>query len=310
MTVAPQLTAQVTHLEGCYLRYFSGRPHPTCDLLYLHEIVERLEAIVQKVTDFPAIHDPLAERLCQLRQEAVEIELALRLEYPPEANVGYLAARSNQQIQLYIRHLAHRPRFTRRPRLVARIAANLTSILAAMRALEQGFKSDDNTRNIGVVERELANAEAEALEIEKERSTSSRSELIRLLGAQTNQELIEARKKRPTMELDDLAGICDRVGELAYQMLQLADETDDTINLANLRLASRAIEELEADHAKLHEKTLFVSVAQVVASAPSLRAQLTCAETTEALRQEALGRLEAFLADPLVRQLVVDARTK
>lgn len=301
ITQRPLLVAQVKHLEGCYLRYFAGRQHATCDLLHLHEIVERLEAI--------APHVDVADWIRRLRQEMVEIELALKLEYPPDQSAGYLALRANQQFQLYARHMAQRPRFTRRPRLVARITANLTSILAAMRALAQTFENADNARNIGLVERELANLETEVRECEKARSAAPRSEVIRLLGAQTNQELVEARKK-PDKELDELAGMCDRVGELAYQMLQITDETDDTINLANLRLASRALEQLEAEHATMHASGRSVSVAQLVASAPSLRAQLTCADTTEALRQQALERLETFLADPLVRQLVVDARTK
>lgn len=304
MTLTPLHAAQVAHLEGCYLRYFTGRAHATCDLLYLHEIVERLELIARKEPD-----TALTERIRQLRQETTAIDLALRLDYPPEVHVGYLALRANQQIQIYSRNMAGRPRFTRRPRLLARLAANFTSILAAMRALERGFANPDNTRNIGIVERELANVQLEIREGEKERSAWPRSELIRLLGSETNQELFEARKKLDGMEREELAGVCDRVGELAYQMFQLTDETDDTVNLANLRLASRAITQLEGDYAKLHAGPRSVSVAQVVASAPSLRAQLACAETTDLLRREALERLETFLADPLVRQLVVDART-
>lgn len=305
ITQQPLLVAQVKHLEGCYLRYFAGRQHAACDLLHLHEIVLRLEAIAPNV-EYPT----LADWIRQLRQETVEIELALRLEYPPELTVGYLALRANQQFQLYTRHLAQRPRFTRRPQLLTRIIKNLSSIQAAMHALAERIESPDNARNIGIVERELANLETEIVEVERARSEARRGELIRLLGAQTSQELVDARKKETKLPLEELAGFCDRVGELAYQILQLTDETSDTVNLANLRLASRALEQLEADYATSHAKTRSMSVAQLVASAPSLRAQLTCAETTEALRQQALVRLETFIADPLVRQLVVDARAK
>lgn len=300
--------AQVRHLLGCYLRYFQSRPQLAFDRLHLHELVNRLDEIARTSEAVPAIRDALAPHRKVLRDELDEVEAAHTLPMEPATRVGFLAALANQQFLIYDRHFAGLPRVTRRPLLVKRLLANLTNIASGMRAIAAVHDNTDNNANIVLVETLEARVREEDVAIAKERESLPRNEMIRLLGQHVTGELFNYKKKKPTAELETVAGTCDRVGELAYQMVGIASETDDSVNLANLRLASRALDGLETDYARMRANQTFISVAQLVGNAASLRAQLDYAETTDARRQQALAHLDAFLEDPLVRQLVVDAR--
>src|SRR5688500_122054 len=149
----------------------------------------------------------------------------------------------------------------------------------------------------------------ESKKIEAERDVT-RNELIRRLGSNMTTELVAYRKVKDTVEVEALAGYCDRIGELHYQMLELTSETDDSVNMSNLRLSTRALDGLETAYEALLNKPSTVNVAQVGESGPSLRAAIACTDVSEDRKREALGKLDAFLQDPLVRQLVVDARQK
>lgn len=305
------LLAQARHLLGCYARYFANRPHLACDRLHFHELVHRFDALVRAASDVPTLRAALAAERDALHRELADIEAAHAMATAPAAQVGFLAARANQQFQLYDRHFAGWPRVTRRPLLVKRMVANLTAIAAEMRAVAEVHENADNTTNIGLVEKQAERARDEDVEIEKERAPLPRVEVIRLLGGHLNAELIAYRsKKQRGIDLETLAGVCDRVGEYAYQMLEITAETEDSVNMANLRLASRTLDTVEAEYEAQRARQLFLTVAQLVDSAPSLRTQLVCAEASDERRREALAKLDAVLEDPLVRQLVVDARAR
>ncbi len=165
------------------------------------------------------------------------------------------------------------------------------------------------TSNIALVASRYAQAVDERQAIASERAACSRDDLIRLLGADLNAELVAHRKQRPQITPANLAGVCDRVGELASQLQDLIAETDDTIILATLRLATRELVTLEADYAAATATDRHLTIAEVAAHGPAWRAQLACATATDERRREAIARLDALLEDPLVRQLVVDARS-
>lgn len=310
-TVPPEvqpLVAQAKHLLGCYLRYFANRPLLAFDRLHLRELVDRLDEIDRRSAAVPLLRDALAPHRKALHDELANVDAAYALPAEPATRVGFLAARANQQFLIYDRHFAGRPRVTRRPLLLKRLLANLTSIASEMREVAAVHDNRDNAANIPLVETLAARAREEDEEIAKEREPLPRSEMIRLLGGHVTGELFTYRQNKQRADVEAVAGTCDRVGELAYQMLEIAAESDDSVNLANLRLASRALDGLEADYERVRVSQVFVSVAQLVASAPSLRAQLTYAEASESRRQQAIAHLDAFLENPLVRQLVVDAR--
>ncbi len=309
--------AQVKHLLGCYLRYFVGRPRAGADLLHFHEIVNRFDAHVKRVADNPMLRDALTMRLDLLRIELKECEAVLAGPMSTPDRVGYLAARANQQFQLYNRHFSSRARLSRRPQLSARLVANLKTILTEMRTIDLAElpNTADHVKNIDMVTKELERQQGEEAAILEERETKIREELVRQLGADANAEFIEYRKKfenkdRQTVDLEILAGICDRLGEIAYQMGAIAEETDDSINLANLRLVTRNLAAYEGEFVQVAElRKKFVSIAGLVTSEQSLRAQLAVADATDEERKQALERLDALLADPLVKRVATAPTT-
>lgn len=306
--------AQVRHLLGCYLRYFVGRPRGAADLLLFHEIVQRLEVLERQLQDHAPLREAVGLRLGLLRKELTECEDAHKRPTPAADKVGLLAARANQQFAFYTRLFAARARLSRRPLLAERLIRNLTAILDEMRALDVAElpTADEHLRNIDLVTRELERLREEAEAISKERQETIRDELIRQLGSDANLELVEGRKQiegkdRQLVDLEGLAGICDRLGELTYQMATVAEETDDSINLANLRLASRTLAKYEAEYVEISElRKTFISIATLVASEHALRSQLQLVDAPEEARKLALERLDALLADPVVRKLAAE----
>jgi hypothetical protein len=303
--------AQIRHLLGSHLRHIAGRPRPTVDLMHLHEIVDRLDALARRVASVPALKDALAARLGLLRPEVeacTEARLA-PLSHAQRADV--LAARTNQQFLLYRRLFAGRTRLTRRPELLQRIFINLQMILHEMGHVDSAQlpAPGDHRANIELVTRELERLTEEGSHIVTERKHATRDELIRQLGADVNAELVEYRravehKDRELVDLEVLAGICDRLGDLAHQMLGLADRTKDTVHLANLRLASRSLAIYEYEYLQVSEaKHHHISLARIVTSEPVLRSQLMVADVSEDDRQLAIARLQALLADPVVRKI-------
>lgn len=300
MTTDAVRASLTEHLFALYRRTIANRPRVAYDCGLLREIVQRLEELAPGEPD---------ARLATVRADLASSEAVLAMSLPPAELIGVLAARANQQFAAYSRHFAGRSRVTRRPALVARLEANLSAVLADMRTLAQTHQDPNLTANIALVEARLAQTTGERQAIAAERAAGSRDDLIRLLGADLNTELVTYRKQRAQLGTDGLAAVCDRLGELATQMYEIARETDDTIILATLRLATRELGALEAEYAAASAPTRHLSVADLATHGPAWRAQLACAVASDERRREAIARLDAVLEDPLVRQLVVDARS-
>ncbi|MGE0398148.1 MAG: hypothetical protein AB7T06_15710 [Kofleriaceae bacterium] len=302
--------AQIKHLHGMYLRYFVGRSHTATDRLLYHEIVNRLEACAKATSSVESLRAPLAGRLAALRQELAAVEAAhAAAATEVKTHAASLAAIANLQFLLYQRNFSGFPLSTRRPLLARRIAKNLTQVLTDMRAIGATTEHADNERNITIVAPMLEAFTAEMKKMESERDVG-RPEIVRLLGKHLTAELVAYKKVKDTVTLDALGGYCDRVGELHYQMIELMNETEDSVLESTMRMATRGLDMLETDHLDALNRTATVTVAQVAESGPSLRAALACADVPDARRSDAIGKLDAFLQDPLVRQLVVDARQK
>lgn len=314
--------AQVKHLLGSHVRHFAGKPRAVADLMHFHEIVDRLTALEAKVTDVPVLRDAIADRLALLRPEldACTEARVQTFTLPATELVNLLATRANAQFALYQRHFAGRARLSRRPMLAQRLFINLKMIHHEMEHVDpsQLPNPGDLERNRELVAKEIDQLAMEGAYIVDERKKAVRDELVRQIGSDATAELVEYRKRfdgkdrsvPPTeADLEALAGICDRLGELVYEMATLAEPDRkhpevDTINLANLRLASRNLVAYEATYFELAEaRKQLVTIANLVTSEVTLRAQLLAAECTQAEREQAIARLEAFLADPVVQKL-------
>lgn len=299
----PQV-AQVKHLLGSFGRQFAGRPHAACDRRLLAELVERLERAAGDISSLPAIHQAVLARLDVLRGLARDIAA---IERPPAAELsGHLASRANQQFALFKRLVVGRPH--RRRAVVERICDNLAEIEREMIALADGPLPNpaQHAANLSLVQRELGRAQAELQDATLDHARLAPDEQLQLYAAAASAEREDYRtqftgRDRSTVDVDLLAGICDRVGELALQIARLpASVTGEVLAQVCANLDAFEVEyNILAEQRKRH-----VSFAHVAASAPALRLQLLAADAPESVRRIAVAQLDALLADPLVGELV------
>lgn len=310
--------AQVKNLLGMHARHFAGRPRAVVDLMLFHEIVDRLEELEKKAGGAPALRDAVANRLALLREElsACTEARARSFGLAPSDIIDLLATRANDQFAVYRVHFAGRARITRRPMLAQRVLINLKMIHHELEHVDASTLANRDTHeaNKALVLKQAEQVEGEGALIIDERRKAPRDELVRALGADANAEMIEYRKRFGTRdaavppsdgEVDALAGICDRLGELVYEMASLALRfRGDTILEANLKLASRNLVAYETRYMEVAEaRRRLVTIANLVTSEGTLRSQLLAAEATPEERERAIARLDELLADPLIKRL-------
>ena len=297
--------ALIKHALGCYQRHFAGRPHGACDQALLRELIDRLGRHQERTQS-----EASGQRYALLSRLLGEIES--NEPSSPSDRANNLALLANQQFVLFQRHVAGQPRASRRPALVDRIVANLRSIASELRSLD--LSEPKTAKNLELIERQRARFEAEAVGIAGERESTSPSQLVRLLATAANVEIAAYQKHfegrdRNQVDLDQLAGICDRMGEVVHQMVEvipaLTDEQDLALATDNLRIASAYLDRFEVEHNVIAEqRKQFITLVHVAASAEALRAQLMAADASEAVRREAVERLDALVSDPVVRAIV------
>lgn len=297
--------ALIKHALGCYLRYFAGRPHGACDQAHLRELLQRLDHHQER-----AHSDGFGQRRALLSQLLEEI--ASYQPSSPSERANYLALLANQQFLLFQRHTTTVSRASRRPALIQRIVSNLRSIASELRSLEG--VTPNATKNLELIEGHQVRFEAEATEIASERENTSPSQLAIVLATAVNVEYAAYQKDfqgrdRSLVDLDKLAGICDRLGEVVYQLVEvipaLTDERDRALAVDNVRIASVHLSQFEVEHNVIAEqRKRFISLAHVVESAAALREQLMAADASEQVRSQAVAHLDALLSDPVVREIV------
>jgi hypothetical protein len=294
--------AQIKHLLGCFSRHFTGRAHAACDRRLLAEIIERLEGHAVHIAELATLRGAVDVRLGVLRSLLREIETVVP---PPDEVAGNLALRANQQFLLFRRLVSGRPQ--RRRAAVERIAANLAEIEREMTAHAAATNNPaQHAANLALVTRELARARTELQDPAMETSSLPPAEQHRLLAAAANAEREDYRESfmgrdRNTVDIEQLAGICDRVGELALQLAALpAPIAGETLQQVSLNLDAFEVE----FNALCEQRKRFVSFTHVVQSAAALRAQLMAVDAPESVRKHAVAQLDALLADPLVSELV------
>ncbi len=244
-----------------YHRHFAGQSRATRDGSLLRELIADLEAIGVAMDDVIAkVKSPLfGEDRSLVRSTSAMYTTELRAI--EEAHVAGsldergsgLAQRANGQFKAYQDHFAGKSRSTRRPALLSRMIEELEAVQDEMRVLKDaGLDDGNNTNNIGIVERQIAMFKAELAEVRKARKTTSLADLMGLLGGAANEVFAEygehfAGKDRKTRDLVRLSKLCDQLGEIRRQMLDLGRAESSDQNQKNLDIVTEQLSSYERE---------------------------------------------------------------
>jgi hypothetical protein len=241
---------------ACYGRHFAGQSRTTRDQGLLAELVEDLKACEKRMQalskekpspDFARDLEVVRASLAQYQKELAEIAKAQSTGTPDE-RANLLGALANAQFEIYATLFAGKSRPTRRPALLQRVTDNLKRIRREMGKLkDSGFAEEFHLKNIAIVDEQVTAYERELGEIRKARQSTPMSEILGLLGGAANELFAEYReqfagKDRGTVELARLGRICDALGEIRRQMLELgrvepSDSNDQNVEIVTQQLA-------------------------------------------------------------------------
>ncbi|MGZ3421686.1 MAG: hypothetical protein ACXVEF_38085 [Polyangiales bacterium] len=260
-----RLGTQANFVFARYRRHFAGKSRATRDLGLLAEMVDDLVKIQQRM-------QPLVKKLGQAgmqqdldlvtgnidlyKRERGEINDARQVG-TQEEQADMLAECANGQFKVYQDHFAGKSRATRRPQLLQRMIANLETIKDRMQGLvKAGLRAESNTKNIAIVEQNLAMYRTELAEIKKARASMKLSDLMGNLGGAANDTMTEYRenyagKARKGRDLDRLSKLCDELGELIRQMADLGRAEVHDFNVRNLAITTDNLVMLETEHEEI-----------------------------------------------------------
>jgi hypothetical protein len=231
-----------------YGRHFAGQNRSTRDFGLLAEMIEDLKAIerqmrtisAKKKSDgFASDLEVVLSNLKMYQAELKEVEAA-RAAGEPEERAGALASAANDQFAIYRTNFAGYSRNTRRPQLLSRVVDTLTRIKKEMETLEAtGKAGEHNANNIKIVSENLTLYQNELVEIRKARQATAMGDLLGLLGGAANALFDDYRKgfagkNRGEVDLALLGGICDRLGEILRQMVDLSRVEENDMNAKNI----------------------------------------------------------------------------
>jgi hypothetical protein len=258
-----RLGTQANFVFARYRRHFAGKARPTRDLGLLAEMIDDLTKIQQQMTPIVAKKkgvSGLAQDL-ELVTSNLKLYLAERGEIAdargsgtPEEQADILAEVANGQFRVYRDHFANKSRVSRRPQLLQRVISNLETVKDRMTGLQKaGLRSDQNAKNIDVVDGNLKLYRTELAEIKKARASVKLADLMGSLGGAANDVMQEydqefAGKARKGRDLELLSSLCDRLGELARQMNDLGRAEVQEFNLRNLQITTDNLVMLEAEY--------------------------------------------------------------
>lgn len=256
------LAASANLVFARYLRHFAGQPRSTRDLGLLGELVAELETVqgemkrIAKKSQIKEIVQDLElveSNAGMYKKERAHI-LQARLEGTPDEQGSVLAEIANLQFRAYQTHFAGRSRGTRRPALLVRMIDQLKDIQQRMKHLQKsgGLSTDANEKNIEVVRGQLEMFETELAEIRKVRKETSLGDLMGMLGGAANEVFADYRKDfdgkdRKTRDLQALSDLCDRLGELRRQMLDLQRTGPNASNDQNLEIVTEQLSAFERE---------------------------------------------------------------
>lgn len=245
-----------------YARHFAGKDRSTRDLALLGELVEDLKQIDKRMTallqerktaDFERDRTIVRDNLAQYQKEIDLVEKAQK-GTNPEEEASILASLANNQFAVYQTHFAGESRVSRRPALLMRVVGSLKKVRERMIALRDGgLTVEFNGKNIGIVEDRLSVYENELNEIRKLRQATSMTDIMGELGGAANKLFDEYRagfadKARTQVDEQKLAGICDKLGEIRRQMVEMSWAEDNDMNNRNLDIVTEQITMFEGEY--------------------------------------------------------------
>jgi hypothetical protein len=233
-----------------YNRHFAGQSRETRDLALLHELIEDLKQVRQRMLAIAGKKpDPLLQKDIDLVRDSLERYQTEAREIAAAQAAGTvneqadrLAALANAQFALYATHFAGKSRVSRRPQLLKRIIDSLRGHRAKMFALKNsGFSSDANSNNIDIVDGRVKSYEVELEEIRKVRKANKLVDIMSALGGAANELFEEYRrdfadKNRMEVSLDQLVRLLDQLGEIRRQMAELGRAEKNEVNEKNQRV--------------------------------------------------------------------------
>jgi hypothetical protein len=244
------LATQANFVFARYGRHFAGQDRPSRDTGLLAEMVEDLKTIRKRMQglsgkknsqNFARDVEVVAQNLAMYEAELKEIQKA-QSEGTESDRASLMALLANNQFGVYRTHFAGQSRTSRRPQLLMRTVDNLKRIRDVMRALSSAkVENEHNEKNVGVVTDNLTMYENELVEIRKARQSTSMVDLMGMLGGTAN-ELFEsyrqnfAGKNRNEVDIELLGNICDRLGELLRQMVDLSRAEENDTNERNIEI--------------------------------------------------------------------------
>jgi hypothetical protein len=247
-----------------YMRHFAGKDRSTRDVALLGELVEDLRQIDkrmtqllseqkgQKTADFEKDRQVVRENLAQYQKE-IDLVEAAQGSGTPDDQASVLATLANNQFAVYQGHFAGEPRVSRRPALLMRVVATLKKVRERMLALKAGgLTVEFNEKNINIVEDRLQTYENELAEVRKVRQATPMTEIMGELGGAANKLFDEYRanfadKPRSQADVTRLATICDKLGEIRRQMVDMSLAEDSDMNHKNLDIVTEQLVMFEGE---------------------------------------------------------------
>lgn len=245
-----------------YVRHFAGQDRTTRDNALLGELVEDLKQIDKRMTQLLAsAKQPELERdrevvrqnLAQYQKEIELIDEAQRAG-TPEEQASALASLANIQFAVYQAHFAGEPRVSRRPALLMRVISSLKKVRERMAALKDaGLAVEFNDKNMAIVADRLGVYETELAEIRKIRQATPMVDIMGELGGAANKLFDEYRgnfadKPRAAADVTRLANICDKLGEIRRQMVEMSWAEENEMNLKNLDIVTEQLSMFETEY--------------------------------------------------------------
>jgi len=247
---------------GRYARHFAGKDRATRDVALLGEIVDDLKQIEKRMTqlleehhvgEFGRDREVVVNNLVQYQKEIELIENAQKSGTPDE-RASVLATLANSQFAVYQTHFAGEPRVSRRPALLMRIIGSLKKARERMVAFKEGgLDLEFNTKNITVIDGRLEVYEKELGEIRKVRQATQMGDLMGELGGAANKLFDAYRqgfadKSRNQVDLELLANLCDKLGEIRRQMVDMSRAEDNDMNRRNLDIVTEQLVMFEGEY--------------------------------------------------------------
>jgi hypothetical protein len=244
------LATQANFVFARYGRHFAGQDRSSRDTGLLAEMIEDLKAIKKRMTslngkkrspNFERDIDVVTQNLTMYEAELGEIQKTQKQGTPSE-RAGLMALLANNQFSVYRVFFAGQSRTTRRPQLLMRAIDNLKRVREVMRELDAAkVDNEHNAKNIEIVTQNLTMYETEVGEIRKARQGTSMVDLMGMLGGNANEIFDSYRqnfagKNRGEVDLELLGNICDRLGEILRQMVDLSRAEENDTNERNIEI--------------------------------------------------------------------------